>query len=71
MTYSRVDVPEKETFPSTHTTTSISDEIVRGRDLPRAGFDDCLRCAAGGIVFFVLIAATPVGSRDDLSLTAS
>jgi hypothetical protein len=44
MTYSRGDVPEKEIFPTTHTTTSISDEIVRGRDLPRAGFDDCLRC---------------------------
>ena len=30
MTYSRVDVREKRIFPSSHTTTSISDEILRG-----------------------------------------
>src|SRR6266436_3324557 len=53
MTYSHVDVRKKEIFPSSHTTTSISDEIVRGRDLPRAGFDGCLRCAAGGIVLLI------------------
>jgi hypothetical protein len=52
MTYSRVDV-RKKIFPSSHTTISISDETVRGRDLPRAGFDGYLRCAAGGIVLLI------------------
>ena len=56
VTYSRVEVRRKEIFPMT---TSISDEIVRRLDLPRAGFDGCFCCAAGAeLYFFVLIAAT-------------
>jgi hypothetical protein len=33
LTYSRVEVRKEEIFPSSHMTTSISDESVRGCDL--------------------------------------
>jgi hypothetical protein len=47
MTYSRVEVGKKEIFPSKPHDNLHIGEIVRGCDLPRAGFDGCLRCAAG------------------------
>ena len=54
MTYSRVEVRKEEIFPSSHTTTSISDEIVRGCDLPALDLmatcvvaQQCDQCMAG------------------------